>query len=53
MANKHNPLPPLVNESAMDYAEHERTYAGFVTAVKYGVLATVVSMVILYFIINP
>ena len=31
MANKHNPLPPLVNESAMDYAQHERTYDGFVT----------------------
>ena len=30
---------------AMDYAEHERTYARFVTFVKYGIIANVVILV--------
>jgi hypothetical protein len=47
------PHPPLQVESAMDYAEHERTYRGFMTATKYGVLGMVVLVVILYFLINP
>ncbi|WP_375452199.1 aa3-type cytochrome c oxidase subunit IV [uncultured Devosia sp.] len=53
MASKHEPLPPLEKESAMDYAQHEQTYSGFVTAVKYGVLATAVLVIILYFAIRP
>lgn len=40
-------------ESAMDYAEHERTYNGFLVATKWGIISTVVLMVILYFVINP
>lgn len=54
MANKsHDPHPAPVLESAMDYAEHEKTYAGFVTGVKWSVYITAALMVILYFLINP
>jgi hypothetical protein len=54
MANKHEHLhPALVEESAMDYNQHEQTYNGFVTAVKYGVLIMAVLVIILYFAIRP
>ncbi len=49
MASKHEPLPAMINESAMDYAEHQRTYDGFVSLVKYGVLSMVILVVGLYF----
>ncbi|MFC3703791.1 aa3-type cytochrome c oxidase subunit IV [Devosia honganensis] len=48
---EHHAEPVL--ESAMDYAEHEKTYNGFVTGVKWVIYASVVSMIILYFLINP
>lgn len=51
MASKHEPLPAMINESAMDYAEHQRTYDGFVSLVKYGVLSLVILVVGLYFAI--
>lgn len=35
------------NESAMDYAEHERTYAGFIALTKYGTAAVVVILVLM------
>lgn len=49
MASKHEPLPAMINESAMDYAEHQRTYDGFVSLVKYGVLSLAILVVGLYF----
>lgn len=51
MASKHEPLPPLQVESAMDYAQHQATYDGFVATVKWAVLIMAVSLVILYFLI--
>lgn len=53
MTSKHQPLPPLVHESAMDYHQHEKTYSAFVTWVKVGILVTAVSVIILYFLIRP
>lgn len=52
MANNH-PHPPTVQESAMDYVEHERTYRGFVTGVKWAIYGTAASMIILFFLIQP
>jgi hypothetical protein len=48
---EHHPEPVL--ESAMDYTEHEKTYNGFITGVKWSLYATAVLVVILYFVINP
>ncbi|WIY52298.1 aa3-type cytochrome c oxidase subunit IV [Devosia sp. YIM 151766] len=45
------PHPAPVLESAMDYAEHERTYSGFVTGVKWAIYGSAATMVILYFLI--
>lgn len=42
---------PAVN--AMDYAAHEQTYSGFLTAAKWTVITMAVLMVLLYFWINP
>ncbi len=54
MANKINePHPPLQVESAMDYAQHERTYKGFITGTKWTIGIIAVTMVILYFLIQP
>lgn len=36
-----------------DFAEHERTYAGFLTFAKWGTISMAVLMVVLYFIVNP
>jgi hypothetical protein len=51
MASKHEPLPALVEESAMDYAQHQQTYDTFVSMVKYGVLSMIFLVVGLYFAI--
>ena len=40
-------------ESPMDYAQHEATYSGFITAVKWTIGILAVSTVILYFLIKP
>ena len=48
-----DPHPAPVQESAMDYAEHEKTYNGFIQGVKWSVYGTAVLMIILYFLINP
>ncbi len=48
---EHHSTPVL--ESAMDYAEHEKTYNGFVIGVKWSVYGLAVLMVILYFVVNP
>lgn len=50
-ASKHEPLPPLREESPMDYAQHEATYSGFVTVTKYTILGIAIMMVGLYFAI--
>ena len=50
-ASKHEPLPPLREESPMDYAQHEATYSGFVTVTKYTILGLAIMMVGLYFAI--
>ena len=34
----HTPTGPVELGAKMDYAEHDRTYAGFVTLAKYGSL---------------
>jgi hypothetical protein len=39
------------HESAMDYAEHERTYAGFMIFLKWSVISIAALLVILYFLI--
>lgn len=51
MASKHEPLPPLVQESAMDYAAHQRTYDAFVGMVKFSILSLAFLVVGLYFAI--
>lgn len=35
------------HETAMDYAEHERTYAGFLAMTKWGTIAVVVILVLM------
>ncbi len=49
MASKHEPLPALVEESAMDYAQHQQTYDTFVSMVKYGILSMIFLVIGLYF----
>jgi len=43
---------PIV-ESPMDYAQHEKTYSGFLTGIKWTIIALAVLIVILYFVIRP
>ena len=45
--------PPLQEESPMDYAQHESTYNGFVTFVKWSTLGLAALMIVLYFLIQP
>jgi hypothetical protein len=49
MASKHEPLPARIQESAMDYAEHQTTYDRFVAGVQYFVICMALLMVGLYF----
>jgi hypothetical protein len=53
MATKHRPKhhSELQVESPMDYAQHEATYNGFLAAIKWTIIASAVSAVILYFLI--
>jgi hypothetical protein len=55
MATKHRPEhhTDLQLESPMDYAQHEATYGGFIVAVKWTIIVAAISMIILYFLINP
>jgi len=48
-----SPDAPHDVQNAMDYAEHERTYNGFMRLTKWTVIATAISVVILYFLIRP
>lgn len=55
MATHHHPehhSQPVL-ESAMDYAEHEKTYTGFITGVKWSIYSLAVIMIILFFLIRP
>jgi hypothetical protein len=53
MATKHptTPHPAPEHESAMDYAQHEATYSGFVAGLKYVIASMAILMVGLYFAI--
>ncbi|WP_084587916.1 aa3-type cytochrome c oxidase subunit IV [Devosia riboflavina] len=48
---QHHSEPVL--ESAMDYAEHEKTYNGFIAAVKWSVISLAALLVILFFVVQP
>ena len=45
--------PPLQEESAMDYDQHQATYSRFVSMVKWTVIVLAVVMVLLYFVVRP
>lgn len=49
MADHHENTGPLEVGAAMDYAEHEKTFAGFVNLAKYGTLACVALMAAMAF----
>jgi hypothetical protein len=54
MATKHPAYhSEPVLESAMDYAEHEKTYTGFINGVKWSAISMAVLLVILFFVIQP
>ena len=48
---EHHSQPVI--ESPMDYAQHEKTYNGFLTGVKWTAIGLAVLIIILYFIIRP
>lgn len=43
------PIGPVETGAAMDYAEHDRTYAAFVNLAKYGTLVCVALMAAMAF----
>jgi hypothetical protein len=43
----------VVHESAMDYAEHEKSYAIFLGVLKWSTISIAVLVVILYFLVQP
>lgn len=49
MAENHEDAGPLEVGAAMDYAEHDKTYAGFLNLAKYGTLACVALMAAMAF----
>jgi Bacterial aa3 type cytochrome c oxidase subunit IV len=49
MADHHENTGPLEVGAAMDYAEHDKTYEGFVNLAKYGTLACVTLMAAMAF----
>jgi hypothetical protein len=55
MATKHRPEhhAELQVESPMDYAQHEATYNGFLRLLKWTCIALAVSLIVLYFLIQP
>ena len=55
MATKKRPEhhSELQLESPMDYAQHEATYNGVLTAVKWSIIGLAVTTIILYFLIKP
>ena len=55
MATKKRPEhhSELQLESPMDYSQHEATYNGFLTAIKWTIIVAAVSAIILYFLVKP
>ena len=55
MATKKRPEhhSELQLESPMDYAQHEATYNGFLTAIKWSIIGLAATAIILYFLVNP
>jgi hypothetical protein len=52
MARKTQPATePQVHETAMDYAEHERSYVVFVNLIKWSTISIAALLVILYFLV--
>jgi Bacterial aa3 type cytochrome c oxidase subunit IV len=49
MADHHENNGPLEVGAAMDYAEHDKTFEGFVNLAKYGTLACVTLMAAMAF----
>lgn len=49
MASHGNESGPLELGAPMDYAEHEKTYSGFLGLAKYGTLACVALMIAMAF----
>jgi hypothetical protein len=45
----HTPAGPLEMGAAMDYAEHERTYKGFIALAKYSALFCVATLIAMAF----
>jgi len=55
MASKsaeHHPNPADILSPAMDYQQHEGTYQGFLSLLKWGIAASVVLIVALYCFIH-
>jgi Bacterial aa3 type cytochrome c oxidase subunit IV len=49
MADHHENTGPVEVGAAMDYAEHDKTFEGFVNLAKYGTLACVALMAAMAF----
>lgn len=45
----HTPAGPVELGATMDYAEHERTYSGFIAMAKYGTLSCVAILIAMAF----
>jgi hypothetical protein len=45
----HSPTGPLEMGAGMDYAEHERTYAMFISLAKYGTLISAALLIAMAF----
>lgn len=45
----HSPSGPVETGASMDYAEHERTYSGFLALAKYGTLFCISLMIFMAF----
>jgi len=46
---EHTPAGPVDSGANMDYAEHERTYRGFLTLAKYGSLTSIALLMAMAF----
>jgi hypothetical protein len=44
---------PEIHESPMDYSQHQSSYRLFLSVLKWSVILTAISVVLLYFIIQP
>jgi hypothetical protein len=51
MAKK--PTDVIYSPPAMDYAEHEATWNGFISLVKWSIVALAILVVFLYVVIRP